>query len=169
MASSRAVSDSQAEFLEEHFDFDAASNNANLNALAVLKRSTPSALALTLKMRSEPLHVSLQPTLTPSCLLRSDVGVWSCNCQPENAKAFAQYMLNKEHRDVSGFLKVPGFGEGSVSGYFDYKTLSVAHDATMQSIHTRQDNVSAHRRGVRQPFGGDSRRALAPCVVAWHL
>ena len=136
MASSRAVSDSQAEFLEEHFDFDAASNDANLNALAVLKRSTPSALALTLKMRSEPLHVSLQPTLTPSCLLRSDVGVWSCNCQPENAKAFAQYMLNKEHRDVSGFLKVPGFGEGSVSGYFDYKTLSVAHNATMQSIHT---------------------------------
>ena len=62
------VSDSQAEFLDEHSDFDAASNDANLNALEVLKRSTPSALALTLKMRSEPLHVLLQPTLTPSCL-----------------------------------------------------------------------------------------------------
>lgn len=137
MASSQAVSSSQAEILKKLFDFDTASNDANLNALAVLKRSTPSALALTLKMRSEPLlHVSLQPTLTPSHLLCPDVGVWSCNCQPENAKAFAEYMLNKEHRDVSGFLKVPGFGEGSVSGYYDYKTLSVAHNATMQSIHT---------------------------------
>ena len=131
MASSQAVSSSQDEFLEGHFDFDAASNVANLNALAVLKRSTPSALALTLKMRSEPLHVSLQPTSTPSRLLRSDVGVWSCDCQPDNAKAFAEYMLNKDNRDVSGFLKVPGCGQGSVSGYFDYRTLSVAHNAMM--------------------------------------
>lgn len=136
MATSRAISDSPAEFLAKHFDLQAASNDANLDALTALKRSTPTALALTLNMRSELLHVSLRPPLSPARFLRSDVGVWSCTCPPENAEAFAEYMLNIEHRDVSGFLKVPGFGEGGVSGYFDYKTLSVPHNATMQSIHT---------------------------------
>lgn len=137
MASSRAVSSSPAADLANHFDFQAASNDANLGALAVLKRSTPTALALTLKMRSTQLHVTLQPTLTPPTrFLRSDVGVWSCNCSPGNAEAFAEYMLNKEHRSDSGFLKVPGFDEGSVSGYFDYKTLSVPHNPTLQSIRT---------------------------------
>ena len=137
MASSRAVSSSPAADLANHFDFQAASNDANLSALAVLKRSTPTALALTLKMRSTQFHVTLQPTLTPPTrFLRSDVGVWSCNCSPGNAEAFAEYMLNKEHRSDSGFLKVPGFDEGSVSGYFDYKTLSVPHNPTLQSIRT---------------------------------
>ena len=135
MASSRAVSSSTEDFAN-HFDFQAASNDANLGALAVLKRSTPTALALTLKMRSTQFHVTLQPTLTPTRFLSSDVGVWSCNCSPGNAEAFAEYMLNKEHRSDSGFLKVPGFDEGSVSGYFDYKTLSVPHNPTLQSIRT---------------------------------
>ena len=56
MATSRAISDSPAEFLAKHFDLQAARNDANLDALTALKRSTPTALALTLNMRSELLH-----------------------------------------------------------------------------------------------------------------
>jgi hypothetical protein len=139
MASSRAVYASvHAKSFGLHaslFDHEAARNKANVTALADLKKQSQSAFDLSLAIIQAPYSVRLQPNLDP-LYLDEDVGVCPCQCEPRNAKIFADYMLDRGNRDASGFLMVPGLSAGSQSGYFHYDRLTVPLNSQVQSIRT---------------------------------
>ena len=149
MASSRADYDSlHAKSFGIHaksFDHEAASNKANVTALANLKKQSKSAFDLSLAIIQAPYSVRLQPNLDP-LYLDEYVGVRPCQCEPRNAKIFANYMLDGGNRDASGFLRVPGLSAGSQGGYFGYDRLTGPVNSQVQSIRT----LSAESRKAAQ-------------------
>ena len=121
--------------MAERFDHAAANNEANSNALEVLKSTTPTAFKLSRQIIMHSHSVSLRPGV-PRLYLDAGVGVWSCRCAQASARAFADYMLDPAHRDESGFLRVPGSSGRSQGGYFDYDSLTVPLNSQLQSIRT---------------------------------